>query len=168
MTTNTTTPEAIVWRGIRFEFDGVEGEWERYRSITLPWMISRDCSNFWQVTDLGEEVASGDSAEEALDDARSQVESIARAVGLIPDGWRPLFDTNGILQCEEGKTYLFALQVSTNGAPPEWHYFVDRVVWDEETEPDFANCEAGWAVDDCELFRPIEAPVDQLAGKGER
>lgn len=97
MTTNNTTPEAIVWRGIRFEPEPDECYSHCFLATELPWTLELRESfgvECWWVCDGDSEVGEGGTAEEALESARSQIESIARAVGLIPDveGCRRLID----------------------------------------------------------------------------
>ncbi len=84
------THEPIEWRGIRFNYrisdmfahkyeTEVDGEWwlsERYAEISP--------ERRWRVG-FGDITAIGATAVEALESARSQIESIARAVGLIPE-----------------------------------------------------------------------------------
>ena len=76
------------------------------------------------------------------------------------DRWRPVFDEDDNLLCHEGKSYLFAIQVSTNGAPYAWEYFRNAIIWDAETPPDFQE-DPGWSVSEDGLyFRELPAPPE--------
>jgi hypothetical protein len=74
------------------------------------------------------------------------------------EGWKSLTGPCGVINVDEAQTCLFAIQVSTNGAPLRWEYFVDAVVWDAETDPDWSDGDHGWSLDDGIWFKPIGAP----------
>lgn len=71
--------------------------------------------------------------------------------------WRPVIGADGLVAVDEGKSYLFAIQVSTNGAPWIWEYWQDSIVWDAETEPDFTG-DPGWDISDEVYFRELPSP----------
>ena len=72
--------------------------------------------------------------------------------------WVSMVEPDGTFAVDEGQTYLFAIEVSCNAGPPSWEYFVDAVVWDAETDPDWSSGEHGWDISDEILFRPIAPP----------
>lgn len=76
--------------------------------------------------------------------------------------WVSMVKPDGTFAVDEGQTYLFAIEVSTevstNGCKLHWEYFVDAVVWDAETDPDWSSGEHGWDINDEILFRPIAPP----------
>lgn len=74
--------------------------------------------------------------------------------------WRPLINPDGMVAVDEGESYWFAVQVSTSGAPPCWEYWQDSVVWDAETEPDFAG-DPGWSISDEIYFRTLPSPPEK-------
>lgn len=76
------------------------------------------------------------------------------------DAWKPLLGEDGTVAVAEGRSYLFAIQVSTNGAPPCWEYWQDAVVWDAETEPDFAG-DPGWSISEEIYFRALPSPPEE-------
>ncbi len=80
-------------------------------------------------------------------------------------GWVKLREANGFLQVDEAKTYLFAIKLSVNGAPAEWGYFSDAVVWDAETDPEWSDGAHGWDLDGDIWFRPLPSPPPD-SGKG--
>ena len=71
--------------------------------------------------------------------------------------WRPVIGPNGLVAVDEGKSYLFAIQVSTSGAPPVWDYWEDAIFWDTESDPDFAS-DPGWSISDEVYFRELPSP----------
>jgi hypothetical protein len=71
--------------------------------------------------------------------------------------WRPVIGPDGLVAVDEGQSYLFAIQVSTNGAHCVWEYWQDAIVWDAETEPDFAG-DPGWDISDDVYFRELPSP----------
>ena len=83
--------------------------------------------------------------------------------------WRKLLDDDGLPSVECGQEYLFALQVSKNGATPAWQYFVGAVDWDEDTDADWSNGDCGWSVGVDIWFTPLPSPpVAPELGKVER
>jgi hypothetical protein len=74
------------------------------------------------------------------------------------EGWKLLQGPDGTLAVDEGETYWFAIQVSTNGAKPHWEYFRDAVVWDAETAPEWSSGEHGWDINDEMWFRALPPP----------
>lgn len=74
------------------------------------------------------------------------------------EGWVALLDSDNLLTVNEGESYWFAVQVSTNGNPPHWEYFSDAIVWDSETEADWSDGAHGWGIDDVHWYRPLPPP----------
>lgn len=82
------THASIEWRGLKFEYQSSDSRWEHYAAGSpISWTLRHLAGivDAWDVRDGDEEIGEGGTAEEALESARSQVEAIARAVGLIPN-----------------------------------------------------------------------------------
>lgn len=72
-----------------------------------------------------------------------------------PREWRPLFDAEGLIQCEEGELCLFTLRVNVGEENVGWEIFLDSVTWDAESDPEFHADESGWSLTDVEFFMPV-------------
>ncbi len=94
------------------------------------------------------------------------LEASAYQRGLDADNptWRLLHDPDGFLTVSEGETYLFAVNCHMEGYPMCWEYFSDAIVWDSETEPQWADGGHGWALDDVTHYRALPDPPS--AGNG--
>ncbi len=83
------------------------------------------------------------------------------------DEWKPLFDEEGLLLCDEGNEYLFAAGYTLANDPTKamiWNYFNDAIVWDSETDPQWSDGGHGIDLSDAQWYR--EAPSAPQA-KGE-
>lgn len=73
-------------------------------------------------------------------------------------GWLPLMKPDKMVAVDEAETYLFAIEVLHNGEA-RWEYFVDAVVWDAETDPEWHSGEHGFDLDDVIFFKPLKPPT---------
>lgn len=86
---------------------------------------------------------------------------IAAARELEDRQWIPVLDSDGMIQCEEGQSYLFAIQM----AGGDWEMFVNRLVWDSETEPYWGDDDPGWEPDYGMFFSPRPLPPEPTNGR---
>lgn len=78
--------------------------------------------------------------------------------------WRKLVEDDGTLAVEEGETYLFAIKTNQG-----WDYFVDSLVWDSETPPEWHDAQHGWDGRESVMwFTPIECPAAWVRDERER
>jgi len=71
--------------------------------------------------------------------------------------WKPLFDDEGLVLCDEGNEYLFASGYTLATDPEKhvvWTYFNDAIIWDSETEPHWADGGHGIDLSDVHHYRP--------------
>jgi hypothetical protein len=78
--------------------------------------------------------------------------------------WVKLYKPDGYLAVDEGESYLFAIEVSSNKYPAHWEFFSDAIVWDVETEPQWADGQHGWDLNDEIWFRPCPEPPPKEPG----
>ncbi len=69
--------------------------------------------------------------------------------------WKPLL-SGEILRVDEGRAYLFAVDLSDGG----WEYFSDSIGWDadEESVPAWRDGGHGWSIEDVTHFAPLPPP----------
>lgn len=70
--------------------------------------------------------------------------------------WVPVLDSEGLVQCDEGQPYLFAIQMAGGG----WEMFVNRLVWDSETEPYWGDDDPGWEPGYGMFFTALPSPPE--------
>lgn len=72
--------------------------------------------------------------------------------------WKKLLEPDGTYAVDESERYLFAIELS-NGS---WFYFVDSLVWDSETPPQWSTDEHGYSGCESEMwFMPLPAPPEE-------
>lgn len=99
-----------------------------------------------------------------LPDRRAVMAAVERLEKAARCGqWKPMLGPDGLTQCEEGRTYVFA--VAQSNREGEWGYFVDALTWDAESEPQWRDGCHGWGEQDGALF--LDAPFSAPSG-GER
>lgn len=74
--------------------------------------------------------------------------------------WAPVLDDESMIACEEGQTYLFAIAMRDG----HWEWFVNRLVWDSETEPTWGDDYPGWEPQEGMFFRELPAPPSNASG----
>ena len=70
--------------------------------------------------------------------------------------WKPLFDDEGLVLCDEGNEYLFAHGYTVATDPTKhvtWFYFSDSIIWDSETDPQWIDGGHGIELSEVAYYR---------------